>query len=245
MKAFKFITVAALAAIVLTSCGPSIKKTSKVQLPKAQVDSVSYAMGVWFGNMIKSEDFGDLNFSKVNAGLADAMNDKVSREKAQVVMSEIQKYLESRSAKVGEYNKAEGEKFLSENGKKENVVTMPDGLQYQMVKEGTGVKPGEKDTVEVAYIGTSLDGKVFDSTGVKRPAKFPINRVIKGWAEGIRQCSEGGNIKIWIPSSLGYGMRGPAGANAVIAFDVNLIKVYPFDSTKVVAPARKVTAKRK
>lgn len=240
MKLIKIISAAAVAALVLTSCGPNIKKTAKVQLPQPKVDSVSYAMGVWFGNMIKSEDFGDLNYAKVRKGLEDVMGENIKPEDAQAVMGVIQSYLQERSVKVGEFNKTEGEKFLADNGKKENVVTMEDGLQYLVTKAGAGVKPGEKDTVEVAYIGTSLDGKVFDSTGVSKPAKFPLTRVIKGWSEGIRQCQEGGSIRIWIPAELGYGQRGPAGPDAVLAFDVDLLKIYPFDSTTVEAPAAPV-----
>ena len=240
MKAFNFIAAVAVGALLLASCTPSIKKTSKVSLPAPQVDSASYAMGVWVGNMIKSEDFGDLNYSKVYAGLADCMNDKVKPEQAQAIMGVIQKYLQERSVKVGEFNKAEGSKFLAENAKKQGIVTLPDSLQYQIVEAGTGVKPTPRDTVEVAYVGTSLEGKVFDSTGVQKPAKFPLDRVIKGWSEGIQQCAEGGKIKIWIPSELGYGQRGPAGANAVIAFDVTLLKVYPFDSVAAAAAAAAV-----
>jgi FKBP-type peptidyl-prolyl cis-trans isomerase len=240
MKAFNFIAAVAAGALLLASCTPSIKKTSKVNLPQPQVDSVSYAMGVWYGNMIKSEDFGDLNYTKVNQGLADCLNDKIKPEEVQEVMGLIQKYLQARSVKVGEFNKAEGSKFLAENAKKQDIVTLPDSLEYQVITAGTGVKPGPQDTVEVAYIGTSLDGKVFDSTGVQKPAKFPLDRVIKGWSEGIQQCAEGGKIKLWIPSELGYGQRGPAGANAVIAFEVNLLKVYPFDSVAAAAAAAPV-----
>lgn len=124
----------------------------------------------------------------------------------------------------------EGKAFLAENAKKEGVKTTPSGLQYLVLTEGTGVKPGAKDTVVVHYRGTSITGVEFDSSYSRdEPAEFPLNRVIKGWTEGVQLMAEGSKYKFFIPSKLAYGERGAPPdilPNETLIFEVELLKVW-------------------
>jgi FKBP-type peptidyl-prolyl cis-trans isomerase len=123
-----------------------------------------------------------------------------------------------------------GEKFLKENATKEGVKTTPSGLQYKITKEGAGKSPKATDTVVVHYRGTLLDGKEFDSSYKRNePAEFPLNRVIKGWTEGLQLLKEGGKATLYIPPALGYGARGTPdgsiGPNETLTFEVELLKI--------------------
>lgn len=123
-----------------------------------------------------------------------------------------------------------GEKFLKENATKEGVKTTASGLQYKITKEGEGKSPKPTDTVVVHYRGTLLDGKEFDSSHKRgEPAEFPLNRVIKGWTEGLQLLKEGGKATLYIPPALGYGARGtpggPIGPDETLTFEVELLKV--------------------
>ncbi len=122
-----------------------------------------------------------------------------------------------------------GQQFLDENSKKEGVHTLPDGLQYKVLKEGTGTKPKATDTVVVHYRGTLIDGTEFDSSYKRNePAEFPVNRVIKGWTEALQLMPEGSKWMLYIPSRLAYGERGAPGAigpNETLVFEVELLKV--------------------
>ncbi|MCI7310772.1 MAG: FKBP-type peptidyl-prolyl cis-trans isomerase, partial [Prevotella sp.] len=133
------------------------------------------------------------------------------------------------AAEMGKVAKAEGEKYLAENAKKEGVVVLPSGLQYQVLQEGTGKKPKATDQVKCHYEGMLVDGTMFDSS-VQRgePATFPLNGVIAGWTEGLQLMAEGAKYRFFIPYHLGYGEHG-AGASippfAALVFDVELIEV--------------------
>ena len=126
-------------------------------------------------------------------------------------------------------NKTLGREFMEQNAKNDSVVQTQSGLQYMVLKEGTGAKPGAEDTVTVHYTGKLLDGTVFDSS-VERgePTSFPLNAVIPGWTEGLQLMSEGAKYRLFIPSELAYGSKGAGDKilpNATLIFDVELIKV--------------------
>ncbi len=121
-----------------------------------------------------------------------------------------------------------GREFLEENAKNDSVVQTESGLQYMVLKEGTGAKPGPTDNVTVHYTGRLLDGTVFDSSMDGEPATFPLNRVIAGWTEGLQLMSEGAKYRLFIPSELAYGENGAGDKilpNSTLIFDVELIKV--------------------
>ncbi len=123
-----------------------------------------------------------------------------------------------------------GTKFLEENAKKEGVKTTASGLQYKIEKEGAGKTPSATDTVKVHYKGTLLDGKEFDSSYKRNePIEFPLNRVIKGWTEGVQLMKEGGKVTLYIPSQLAYGPSGtpggPIGPDETLIFEIELLEV--------------------
>lgn len=134
------------------------------------------------------------------------------------------------AAARGQSAAEKGEKFLKENATKEGVKTTASGLQYKITKEGEGKSPKATDTVVVHYRGTLLDGKEFDSSYKRNePAEFPLNRVIKGWTEGLQLLKEGGKATLYIPPALGYGAQGtpggPIGPNETLTFEVELVKI--------------------
>ena len=230
MKAIRlFVAMCLMGTLLFSSCkfnaGERIPGTTS-----AKVDSVSYALGAYFGGMIKSSDFGELNKCEIKKGLNDMMKGGEMDIPEEEIMQVIQSHLMKRMNAIAEMNAAEGESFLAKNGEKEGVVTLESGLQYKVIEEGAGVSPMAADTVEVHYTGKLLDGTVFDSS-VERgePAKFPLSGVIKGWSEGLTYAKEGGKIELYIPSNLGYGPRGYGNipANSTLVFEVELLKVFP------------------
>ena len=218
----------------------------KSLLPKkGEIDSVSYYIGLNFGSFIKNYDFaenlGDLNFGLIKKGIEDLLKAKGnfgdSTYNSQFkynpeAMNEIfNNYLGSRREYKTAVNKEKEAKFLAANAKKDSVKVSESGLQYIIGAAGNDVKPGTQDTVYVHYKGTLTDGTVFDQspkndTGVR----MNLNRVIKGWTEGLQLIGEGGKIKLFVPSELGYGENGTRGIepNSTLVFDIELIKVCKF-----------------
>lgn len=230
MKSIKiFVALCLMGTLMFSSCkfnaGERVPGTTS-----AKVDSVSYALGAYFGGMIKSSDFGELNKCEMKKGLNDMMKGGELKIAENEIMQVIQNHLMQRMNALAEMSQKEGAEFLAANKEKEGVVEAVSGLQYKMIQEGTGVAPQPKDTVEVHYKGTLLDGTVFDSSYDRgEPAKFPLNAVIKGWSEGLTYVKEGGKIELYIPAELGYGPRGYGNipGNSTLVFEVELLKVFP------------------
>jgi FKBP-type peptidyl-prolyl cis-trans isomerase len=157
----------------------------------------------------------------------------LTAEEAQTVKQEFMQKLQAQSAAktkaAAEKNKAEGDKFLAENKKKAGVKSTPSGLQYIVLKQGTGKKPTANDQVKVHYLGTLTDGTKFDSSYDRgQPAQFPLNGVIKGWTEALQLMQVGSKYKLFIPPDLGYGEQdppGPIGPNSTLVFEVELVEV--------------------
>jgi FKBP-type peptidyl-prolyl cis-trans isomerase len=230
MKTTKFFIVACLLGTLLFS---SCKYNAGDRIPgtsSAKIDSVSYALGVWFGGTLKSSDFGELNKCQIQKGIKDMIEGKELKISEEEIMQIIQNYLMQRQTYKTEKSLTDGKEFLEKNKAKEGVVTLESGVQYKIITEGTGVLPVGKDTVEVNYKGTLVDGTEFDSSYKRGEAvKFPLNQVIPGWSEGLSYCKEGGKIEIYIPAEKGYGERtnGPIPGNSTLIFEVELVKVYP------------------
>ena len=200
------------------------------------MDKLSYALGLGIGQQLAQ--MGAENISAED--FAQAINDvlkgnelKVSHREAQTIVQDYfqkqEQKLQAERAEKGKAHKEAGEKFLAENGKKAEVVTLPSGLQYQVLKEGNGKKPSAKDTVMCHYEGTLIDGTVFDSSYQRgEPATVPLQQVIAGWTEGLQLMQEGAKYRFFIPYTLGYGENG-AGQSippyATLIFDVELVAV--------------------
>lgn len=231
MKVFKFFAVCALVAAMTVSCYnvPSVEKQPE-GITKADVDSASYALGVYYGQMIVMNNLGDMNMNQVWKGLRDAIKGDKEELDNMFVNTHMSNFMRKREDVMAALNKKNGEEFLAKNAKAEGVDTTDKGLQYMVVRKGNGVFPTSKqDTVKVSYEGSTLDGKVFDSSYDRGDtATFVLKHVIEGWQDGLMFCDEGSEVVLWIPSDMAYGPRGPMGPNQTLKFKVELHEVMPF-----------------
>jgi FKBP-type peptidyl-prolyl cis-trans isomerase FklB len=191
---------------------------------KNQKEKVSYIIGMDIGGNLRKQSI-DVDPNSLARGIQDALsgaNPLLSREEIQETMVAFQK-------EMAEKQKQRGEAFLSENKKKEGVKVLPSGLQYKVIKAGTGKKPKVNDTVTVHYRGTLTDGTEFDSSSRRgQPATFPVSGVIRGWTEALQLMEEGAKWQLFVPSNLAYGERGAGGLigpNATLIFEVELISI--------------------
>lgn len=200
------------------------------------MDKLSYALGIGIGSQLAGMGAKELNIDDFAQAIKDVISGselKVDNAEAQTLVQNFFQEQEAKqqaaAAEAGKAAKAAGEAFLAENGKKDGVVTLPSGLQYQVLKEGNGKKPSATDQVVCHYEGTLIDGTVFDSSYQRnQPATFGLNQVISGWTEGVQLMQEGAKYRFFIPYNLAYGERG-AGAQippfAALVFDVELKEV--------------------
>lgn len=224
-----------LAVILVASIGLAQDK-AQPQL-KDQKEKASYSIGHELGTSLKKGNM-EVNTDILMKGLKDGLSgaksvltDEQIKETMNTFQKEMMEKQQAVQKELGEKNKAEGTKFLAENKKKEGVVTTTSGLQYKVLKEGSGETPKETDTVVTNYKGTLLDGTEFDSSYKRNePATFPVNRVIKGWTEALMLMKPGAKYQLWIPSELGYGERGVGkdiGPNSTLVFEVELLSIKP------------------
>ena len=193
------------------------------------MDKFSYGLGMGIGQNLLSMGVKDMNVEDFVKGLKDVLTGaktEISHSEAQTVVND---HFRKLAEEVYEQNKASGEAFLANNAKKEGVVVLPSGLQYEVITEGNGKKPSATDRVQCHYEGTLIDGTIFDSS-IKRgePAVFGVNQVIKGWVEALQLMQEGAKWRLYIPYDMAYGEHG-AGEMippySALVFDVELIKV--------------------
>ena len=200
------------------------------------MDKLSYGLGLGIGQQLAQMNIEGLNIDDFADAIRDVINGndlKVEHREAQQIVqnyfAEQEKKLQAERAEKGKAAKEAGEKYLAENAKKEGIITTASGLQYKVLKEGTGKQPKATDKVRCHCEGFLIDGTVFDSS-VQRgePAVFPLDGVIVGWTEGLQLMREGGKYRFFIPYKLGYG-EGGAGASippfATLVFDVELLEV--------------------
>lgn len=200
------------------------------------MDKLSYALGIGIGSQLAGMGAKGLNIDDFAQAVKDVISGtplKVDNAEAQSLVQaffqEQEEKQRAAAAEAGKVAKAAGESFLADNAKKEGIVVLPSGLQYQVLKEGNGKKPSATDQVKCHYEGTLIDGTIFDSSYQRNePATFGLNQVIAGWTEGVQLMSEGAKYRFFIPYNLAYGERG-AGAQippfAALVFDVELLKV--------------------
>ncbi|MCG9695782.1 FKBP-type peptidyl-prolyl cis-trans isomerase [Shewanella sp. Isolate11] len=240
MKSIYKISLVALAVVGLTACNQEEKTTAPEVKLETTAQKQSYSVGASLGKYIadhinEQEELGlPIDRSLVVQGFDNGLNDtlKLSQEEMQTVLQSLDETLkqkrEEHAAELADKANAEGKAFLEANKAKEGVVTTDSGLQYEVLQQGEGEKPSAEDTVEVHYVGTLIDGTKFDSSIDRgEPAKFPLNRVIPGWTEGVQLMSVGSKYKFVIPAELAYGNRdtGSIPANSTLVFEVELLSI--------------------
>jgi FKBP-type peptidyl-prolyl cis-trans isomerase FklB len=191
------------------------------------LDSLSYSIGINIGENIAKQGL-EPNIELLSKAISDIVSQKELLLNPQECNSYIQSYFQKEFSRKADANLKTGQEFLAANKTKEGVVTTPSGLQYTVLNEGTGAKPLASEKVKVHYHGTTIDGKVFDSS-VNRgtPAEFGVTQVIKGWIEALQLMPVGSKWKLFIPADLAYGAQGPPniGPNQVLIFDVELLEI--------------------
>ena len=209
--------------------------TSPDSLLKTQKDKISYAIGMNVGTNLR-RDALDIDPVILERGLQDGLAGNkplLTEEEARTLLLQLQEDMRKKQAEkaqqVGGANKAEGEAFLAANKTKEGVITLPSGLQYKILKAGTGPKPTANDSVVCNYRGTLINGTEFDSSYKRgEPATFPVSGVIKGWTEALQLMPVGSKWQLFVPSNLAYGDRGASaeiGPNATLIFEVELLSI--------------------
>lgn len=222
-----FLLALSFSIATLFSCNG--QKGQKTISLKSATDSVSYGIGISIGANMKKDGLDSLNLDILKMAMESAIKgDSLIMTTAQSQAC-IQDYLGKKQEAKSSATGAAGKKFLAENKTKPGVVELPDGLQYQVITEGTGPMPTAEDTVVTHYHGTLIDGTVFDSS-VERgePAEFPVGAVIRGWTEALQMMKVGSKWKLFIPADLAYGDRqaGPTILpNSTLVFEVELISI--------------------
>jgi len=193
---------------------------------------VSYGVGRQLGDQLRNNPFKDFDVSAVQAGIADAIADvasQVGEEQLNEAFGIISKKLQEQEQEAAKELAAEGEVFLAENAKRDEVTVTETGLQYEIIATGEGEKPTAQSTVRVHYHGSLVDGNVFDSSVDRgQPAEFPVGGVIPGWTEALQLMTEGSKYRLFIPYNLAYGEQGSQGAippYATLIFEVELLAV--------------------
>jgi FKBP-type peptidyl-prolyl cis-trans isomerase FklB len=223
--------IAVLGILLLTS---QVSAKEPLAL-KDQKDKVSYSIGVNIGNNLKRQSI-DVNPDALIQGIKDVLSGSKALMTEKEVNDTLKTFQQEMKAKqtehlkeLGEKNKKEGDAFLAENKKKEGVITLPSGLQYKVIKEGTGETPKITDTVTVNYRGTLINGTEFDSSYKRgQPTTFPVNGIIAGWTEALQLMKVGSEWQLFIPPNLAYGERAlgrDIGPNATLIFDIELLAV--------------------
>lgn len=210
-----------------TAAAPLVLKTDK--------EKESYAMGMNFGMGLHRQGM-TLDPALMARGMRDAMNggktaltEEEARAALKQLQGDVQQRMQAKAKEEGAAHRKEGEDFLAANKSKEGVVTLPDGMQYKILKEGSGPKPAATDTVSCNYRGTLISGKEFDSSYKRgEPTSFPVNGVIKGWTEALQLMPVGSKWELFIPPDLAYGDRGAGadiGPGETLIFEVELLSI--------------------
>lgn len=223
--------------IIILSLGIFVRVASAEEalVLETQKDKVSYGIGLDIGTSFKRQSL-DLDPKALGAGIADALlgrEPRLSKEEIDKVLNAFQQEMRAKAEagkkQIADKNQKEGEAFLAQNKEKEGVITLPSGLQYKVVKAGSGKMPKPTDTVKTNYQGTLIDGTEFDSSYKRgEPSSFPVNGVIKGWTEALQLMKVGSKWELYVPSNLAYGPRGAGqmiGPNAALIFEIELLGI--------------------
>ena len=193
------------------------------------MDKLSYALGMSMASNLMNSGLQQLDVQSFVKAFTEIMNNTTPSMSPREANQVIQDYFSKQQDEMLSRNLDAGRAFLEENGKKEQVISLPSGLQYEVLVEGNGAMPKATDKVKCHYHGTLLNGTVFDSSVERgQPAVFGVNQVIKGWVEALQLMSVGAKWRLFIPSDLAYGEQGAGGSiepNATLIFDVELLEI--------------------
>ena len=242
--------ITSLAAVLLLAASVAARAEQPAaggDKPQSLEDKASYIIGFNLGSNLKQQEV-PCNAELIVKGLREALaggTSLLTEEEIQATMGEFQQQMQAKQAAkmaaLSEKNKKEAEEFLAANKNQPGVITTASGLQYQILQEGTGATPTPTDQVTVHYKGTLIDGKVFDSSlDRNEPAVFTVGQVIPGWVEALQLLKTGAKAKLFIPPALAYGEGGAGqdiGPNALLIFEVELLKVEPAAAEPEAPPA--------
>ena len=213
----------------------STSDTAPTGLPTKK-DQVSYMLGMDIGRNLEPIK-EEIDVAVVQQAIADVVGGRPTRlndEQMQEIAADFAAYMQEKNAAdaaaTAARNQVEGQYFLAQNGKNEDVTTTESGLQYKVLRAGDGPRPTAESTVKVHYVGTLLDGSTFDSSVARNePAVFNLQQVVPGWTEGLQRMPVGSKYRLWVPGDLGYGAEGTPGGpippNATLVFDVELLEI--------------------
>lgn len=236
------ITVLIVCGVILSACQPEPLDPMKVEILALDTDQQkqSYVMGASMGEIVQQkiatqQEVGiNYELSLVAKGFIDALQGQSQLDKDQIqsisraIETQVTEKQKERQQVKAQSNKIEGIEFLAANAKRAGIVVTESGLQYEVLKQGEGEKPEAFDTVKVHYRGTLLDGTEFDSSYSRnKPTSFPLNRVIKGWTEGVQLMNVGAKYKFYVPASLAYGARatGKVTGHSTLLFEIELLEI--------------------
>jgi len=225
---------------------PAAAKRSGAAVLKTEAEKFSYALGMNLGTSMRKESIAldpNLFLQGLRASMAGGktlLTDEEARAALMAMQNELRTKMQAKMQAEGAANKTEGDEFLAANKAKEGVVTLPSGLEYKILKEGTGPKPTTGDTVVCNYRGTLINGKEFDSSYQRgQPATFPVTGVIKGWTEALQLMPVGSKWQLFVPATLAYGERAMGediGPNSTLIFDVELLSIQEKPKTEPAKP---------
>jgi FKBP-type peptidyl-prolyl cis-trans isomerase FklB len=230
----QFFGIAACAGMMMVSAAlPATARAAEPAPPVFDTDAkkASYSIGYSMAQNIRREFGKDIDVAAFQAGIQDQLTGNASQVSDEDANTAFQSMIAARQAAaevVAQEALVEGQAFLAENGKRDGVVTLPSGLQYEVIVAADGPKPTAEDRVTTHYRGTLIDGTQFDSSYDRgQPATFPLNGVISGWTEALQLMSPGAKWRLYIPPDLAYGDRaqGPIPANSTLIFDVELLEI--------------------
>lgn len=193
------------------------------------MDKLSYALGMSMASSLVNSGLNKIDVDSFAKAFATTISGGAADMTPQEANQHIQDFFSKRQEEMIEVNLEEGRKFLEENKKRDTVIELPSGLQYEVITEGNGPKPGETDRVKCHYHGTLINGKVFDSSVERgQPAVFGVNQVIRGWVEALQLMPVGSKWKLFVPSEMAYGAQGAGGdiePNSTLIFEVELLGI--------------------